>query len=121
MDNDAIGRGTTSMIPRTATVPPASRSAALVALVATDPAPERTQPRVQTPAKTTAHNANVAQYWDGESSVSASSVLEAGATTSYANDVRRLAVSGASGWATSTSGGNEKAAVITSVAVTTSG
>ncbi len=68
-----------------------------------------------------AQSANVAQYCAGERSVIASSAFEAGANRSYKNDVCRVAARGEAGLAMSTSGDNEKTAVITRVAVITSG
>jgi hypothetical protein len=109
------------MMPRTATVPPMKPSAALTKFMAEKPARERARRYVQKPKKVTAQSAKVAQYWAGERSVSASRTFEIGANKAYASGVLRLAVTDASGWATSISGDNEKTAVITSAAVITSG
>jgi hypothetical protein len=53
--------------------------------------------------------------------VIASSTLEAGAIRSYSSGARKVAASGRAGLTTSTNGGNEKTAVIDSIAVITSG
>src|SRR5450830_1628416 len=119
--SDAMGLPATSMMPKAATVPPTKPSAALTNFMAETPPRERARRYVQKPKKVTAQSAKVAQYWAGERSVSASRTLEIGAKRSYARGVLRLAVTDASGWATSISGDNEKTAVITSVAVITSG
>src|ERR1700682_1017682 len=119
--SDAIGLVATSMMPTTARVPPRKPSTALRNLVATKPTRERAQLYAQSPKEVAAHSAKVAQYWAGERSVSASRTLETGANTSYASGVRRLAVAGVSIRVSSVSGGNEKTAVITSVAVIASG
>src|SRR5450759_553365 len=119
--SDAIGLVATSMMPTTATVPPMKQSAALTNFRTPMSARKRARRDVQKPRKVIAQSANVAQNWAGDRSVSASRTLEIGATTSYASGVRRLAVTEASGRVTSTSGDNEKTAVITSVAVITSG
>ena len=71
--------------------------------------------------KQIAQVANVAQYCTGERSVMASRTLETGANRSYSSGVRRVAASGEAPVLTSTSGGDEKTAVITSIPVTTSG
>src|SRR6266446_10490816 len=119
--SDAIGLAAMSMKPMTARVPPMKQRAARRNLVATNRARERALRFIQAPRNRTAQSAKVAQYWAGERSVSASRTLETGANASYASGVRRLAVTDASGRVSSTSGGNEKTAVITSVAVITSG
>src|ERR1700724_537530 len=118
---DAIGLGATSMMPMTATVPPMKQRTALRNLAGTKPARERALRYVRRPRKIAAQSPKIAQYWAGVRSVRASRTLETGANASYPNGVRRLAVSGALARVTSINGDNEKTAVITIVAVITSG
>jgi hypothetical protein len=109
-----------SMMPATAIVPPRNPIAERAERAAVR-RPNALRCRTIVAAKKIAQSANAAQYWPGERSVMASRTFEMGANRSYNSGIRSLAVSGEAPVATSTSGGNEKAAVITSIPVITSG